>query len=489
MTVQQLTGLPKRLGLTGSDLLLWAIIVIFSVLIWWPSRYMPYFWDSSGFVINTARDTYLSKFSNIVSAHTDFAHPPLFTMALALFWTLFAESRLISHILMFPFLPILAISTYHFIKTYTRPPYAALGAALMALTPVALAEYVNIYIDLPSAAMAALSLLLYRTKHFNWGIICFTAAVMIKLPVLVLLPFLILTQTSLKQRFITGLVPIATVIIWLTFHYFQTGWLLIIPGRQVISIIDNPGTIISNLLVTLQVISVEQGRFTWLAIIVLALLICLKKPTDLLRIVRPYAPLLAASLTTIAFFIYAGEVAARYVLFFLPVLLTITMLSLSKLQRTLKLSQIGIAFIALILFSVQINYWRDNPTPTEGADFFPPDNLSIVDYVQSFREMTTTIEMLYPEATVYGGFPENVMLKEPYQGYVSKIISFFPCEQYQTTTPLPQIIVIHPYAPSQINCHQLLQQVENTHLAGFETNGKWVELYQVNQPPVSDTDQ
>lgn len=477
-----LTGLPNRLGLTGTDLIIWGFALIFSFLLWWPARYMPYYWDSSGFIINTARDTYLSQFKTIVSAHTDFAHPPLFTMLLALFWTLFSESRLVSHLLMFPFLPLFIIATYHLLKTVVTRPYAALGAVLIAFSPEALAEYVNIYIDLPSAALVTAALYFYRSKRFGWGMASFLSAILIKLPVLTLLPLLILSHTSAKKKVITALIPLSIVIAWTLFHYQQTGWFLIIPGREINSALSNPQLLISNLLVTLQVIFIEQARFTWLVIIGSALIISSKNRSALVNTVRRHLPMLAASVTVIAFFVYAGEVAPRYILFFLPIVVAATMISLSKIQRTYNLSQLSITVIALILLSFQINYWRDDPTPTKGADFFPPDNLSIVDYVRSFREMTTTIQMLYPDSTVYGGFPENVMLTQPYQGYVSQPIEFFPCDQFQSESATTQLIVIHPYAPSQIACHQLLQMVDNSHISGFETNGKWVELYQINQP-------
>jgi hypothetical protein len=87
-------------------------IVAGALAAWWPIRRLPYSWDGAGFVVEAARDLGASHLWPLVVAHSDFAHPPLFPLLLALAWKVLGPSLVVSHALVLPFFALLLAATY-----------------------------------------------------------------------------------------------------------------------------------------------------------------------------------------------------------------------------------------------------------------------------------------------------------------------------------------------------------------------------------------
>ncbi len=95
-----------------ADLIVAFAIFAYALIMWWPTKNLPYHWDSAGFVINSAKHLFETNFQPLVNPSLAYAHPPLITATLALMWKLFGQSPLISHLVTFPFLPTLMMGVY-----------------------------------------------------------------------------------------------------------------------------------------------------------------------------------------------------------------------------------------------------------------------------------------------------------------------------------------------------------------------------------------
>src|SRR5580658_1299726 len=95
-----------------TDRVTYGAIVAYSLAVWWPTRALPYYWDTATFVVNGARDLRATGFDPLVVAHSDFAHPPLFVALVALAWSALGDSRVVAHALTLPALPAAMAATY-----------------------------------------------------------------------------------------------------------------------------------------------------------------------------------------------------------------------------------------------------------------------------------------------------------------------------------------------------------------------------------------
>jgi len=414
----------------------------------------------------------------LISLEQGYAHPTLFPVMLALLWKVFGPYPVIGHYLTLPFLPILLISAYFYLKSKTDQIMGLLGSILLGFTPVILAEYVNVYTDLPMAALVALSLLFWSKRKYAGWAIAFAAAILIKIPALAIAPYFFLEAVTRKNKqdsIKAGIVPIVTSAVWFIYHFISTGWWF----KQTVS--NAPLAIASNssqaLLQVFQIVAsllLGQGRWatTLLAVLGIILLVLKKqmRKSDLIEL----TPLITAA----CIFAATGEFGFRYAifvyLFYYSFVATIMYKVVTQYQ--------GIRNITYALLIGVILYFGSLWHPAEKAltqsQFNPPNDLGIIDYLQVFRWLTTYIQVNdSPNTYFYGGFPENISLLEPKMGYVSKPANFLPCDAYSYNPNQKQIIIFHPFSPTNFSCYNLIQQNKWQAFTGKEVNGKWVDLF------------
>lgn len=92
------------------------LIVLIAFIFWFPTKTTPYWWDSAGYVVHTARYHKKEGFTSLLRPpnppFSDFAHPPLFVFTLGLVWKSFGDSLLISHLFYLIFIFLALIFTY-----------------------------------------------------------------------------------------------------------------------------------------------------------------------------------------------------------------------------------------------------------------------------------------------------------------------------------------------------------------------------------------
>jgi 4-amino-4-deoxy-L-arabinose transferase-like glycosyltransferase len=474
----------QNIFLRNFDLVAVFILITYSLIVWWPTRLLPYHWDSAGYIINAAKDFTAKNFSTLIpDVGLEFAHPPLFTIGLAIIWKVFGESILVSHLTEFIFLPILLISTYFIGKRFLSSGISLLAAILVGLTPVVVAEYGLIYIDLPVAALVTLGLCLWmREKYLLAGLVV-SMATMIKIPAILILGIFGLDifkekKVKLKQswKFYLGLfLPLVFLTGWLVYHYNARGWLLIHPNRLGQKAKYDSG-LFSNLVFVGNVFFISQGKWIlamsgFIATFYLYLKDGIKKAFNF-----PVIQLVSVFVLGTVFYAYMGEFGLRYGIFMLPAfVLSVLYFINSAFGKHSNLTWLcGIIFSLFLLFN-----WHPKIPPTSKYEYRPSEDLSYQDIIKIGREAAAYIQANYPSAVVYGSFPEGYQVTQPYQGYVSKTFEFYECKDFKFDPDKTQVVYVHPYSPFQMYCRLLLEQIPVRPLKHIESNGKWLELYKV----------
>jgi hypothetical protein len=472
------------------DLCVVITAILFSVIVWMPTRYLPYHWDGAGFFNNAVEDLLNNNFNPLITTNSDFAHPPLLAGLFALTFAVLERSMYIAHLLMFPFLPILIISSYYFAKKLTSPVGGIVVAFLVASTPVILAEYGIVYIDLPAAtfSMIALALFAYRKNLSSmWAL---TASVLTKFTAVLTFPlylsyFLLDPKHSIKKRLkhcALLLIPTTFLFIFLIYHFQVTGWFLTIPTRE----FNQPTTLINfrdSILNIASSMFLSQGRWslTLLAIgfsIYAAFKHTLKSIFSSLFVV----PLIITLFISLIFFSLTQEFALRYGIFLYPLFYTLVILVIHNISVRLwpKNTDLILSIVGFVSIGLFVVSWHPGKTTDVQYEFSPPSDLSYQDVITVFRQAAIFLQIKHPDSKLYGAFPENVYTTQTHQGYVSDELDFSLCDQFDLQPQREQIIFIHPYSPYQIVCRQLLDKVQASPLQRFEQGGSWVELYLVS---------
>ncbi len=481
----------KFLGLTS------LAIFLYSFVVWWPTRLLPYHWDSAGFFINAAKDLQTTHFLPWVAGHSDFAHPPLLMTYIALGWNLISESLLTSHLLMLVFLPLLMMATFLIAQRFISP-WLALGIAfLTGFTPYILAEVGTIYIDLPVGALstAGLAAIIY---HKKWpGIILFTASVLVKESALLILPaaayaywswnFSVnkrITRSQLLRKGWGLLIPVAVYLLWLTYHYQVTGWWLVRPGRPT-RMIGSFYDLINNLGTIVEPFAFYQGR--WFLTLLAAssvgyLFFNVRKILTQNR--APLIFLLVWLLPGLVSFSVSGEFGLRYGILLAPayLILSVYLVNLFVENFSVKFSVLITSVLIIISLVLYHLSWYPPNQPTDSYEFSPSSDLSYQDMISIGQQAALYLTINFPQAQIYGAFPENLQLTQPYQGYVDQPLDFHKCPEFKLQKDKTQIIYIHPYSPEQLPCLTIIKSLPVKLLKRFESRSKWLELYLVWTP-------
>lgn len=222
---------------------------------------------------------------------------------------------------------------------------------------------------------------------------------------------------------------------------------------------------------------IRQYRFVLTGLSCLSLLyLYFKNPHRLKKLFSHNVLLL---LITCALFLVAyaftGEFIPRYAIAIIPAY-TVFCIYWTTLIFSKQISWLLITVICVLFYTS----WHPRLPPTQAFEFRINEDLSYQDHITLGRQAAKILETYYPEAIIYGGFPQRYQLTEPWQGYVTHPLNFKECSDYTLVAKPYTLIYIHPYHYSQIACHALLSQLSTTLVKEFLVNGKWARLYIVN---------
>jgi hypothetical protein len=457
-----------------ADLAMGAVCLAYGLVQWWPTRRLPYHWDSASFVIREARDFAANGFLPWVT-RTDvgFAHPPTLPTLVALVWRTLGDDRLWTHLLMLPVLPALMFATYVLGRRVGGLVVGICSAAIVGVLPVALAEYGVIYMDLPEAALSTLAIAAWMSGRPRACAVALTMAVLCKLTAAVV-GVVVVVDALVRRRpvrdYLIVVIPVAaTVLVWLGYHRWATGWWLIAPGRQSLTPADANELVLAFRYVASEM-WLNQGRWT------LALSIPVAATVAWIRsrgVGLPGALGLAlGQVAAVSFFAIMGELLTRYLLPFLPMLVV---LACALVARAAGQTVVGIW--TAIMVTAQVLAWHPAPPPRTVFEMRPPPDLRYRDYVELGVQLATFLRAEHPNALVYGAVPEEYQLAEPWQGYVDEPIRFHGCAEFQWRDE-EQLIVEHTHSKPQQICRMLLERIPAVRLVHeFDAGGTSLRLW------------
>jgi hypothetical protein len=462
-----------------------ACIGAYCLAVWWPTRDLPYHWDSATFVIDAARDLRASGFHPLIATHSDFAHPPLFVALVALAWTLLGESRAVAHALVLPALPAAMLATYRLGVKVSDRAVGAAAAFLFGGVAVVLAEVGQVYMDLPVAALLAWGLLAWMSDRRAWASALFSAAALMKIPAPLTVPgalMLVLAASPGRRRdvrsWVALAVPFAVDALWLAYHAAVTGWVLWRPGRTVAAphgILDR----VEALATVVQWLLLGQCRWVVLVSAVLA--------AGLLRMKAVRSPglpeisiLIAPIVLGILLFATVGEFGLRYGIYLLPPYFVACLATVRGSLGRYGGLLLGLGSAAL--FAAFATTWHPKAERTASYVFRPDENLAYLDMITIGRKSAHWLETRHGDAEIYGAGPEAYELAEPWQGYVTRPLKFDECIHFEPHAGVEQLVVIHGYHPQQPLCRRIVEATAAVALTRFESNGKWLEVYRVPSP-------
>lgn len=489
------------------------LIIAYCIFVWWPTKTLPYHWDSAGFVINAANKFYTQGLIPWIAEYSDFAHPPLFMTLLSITWTTFGQKIIVSHILMFLFLPIIMISTYLigkkiFLYKENEPSLhievLSLGAAFLTGTaPFILAEYGMIYIDLPTAALITASFAFGLYKRWGAAVVLMIFAALIKETALVALPsfvFLGLSESisinkkkslvvrlnflkdfNFLKRILLLISPFLVWAVWILYHYFETGWWILRPGRtsQDLSAFS---ILISSFFISWKMFFL-QGRWIVSTLAILSAVILFFKNREILkdRILVSFYILIISS---VVFFSIFGEFTFRYASFVIPFFFLLSTKLIYEAVKTFnKRADLIVATIAIVIgLGLSILSWSPKYGFTKVYEFGAPIDLNYMDMIKIGEESSGFLSDNFSTAQIYGAFPESYQLTQPYQGYVGKPLLFKSCKEFKHEDNKTIILVIHPYDPGQLDCQIITSIYSLKELKRFKSGDKQLRLYQVLKP-------
>ncbi len=360
--------------------------------------------------------------------------------------------------------------------------FGLLSALIVGAIPVVLSEYGVIYVDLPAAAFSITAIAAWLHKRYFIGALIFSLAVITKIPSISLWPVfalaLYLDKDARKswQNYLYLVLPIAILGVWLGYHYSVKKWLFIRPDVMEMYQQRSLSIFTERMYYIFQLLFVRQNRWILLIGMLGSLGYLWQKKRLIPTITTPIIILLATVAFGGGFYLFSPELGSRYVM--APIVAFI-ILALFLLQKSFVNTTYFIGFY-LLSIALFISAWHPHIKPTEVYEYAPPDNMAYQDIIKIGQQSARFLELSYSEAKIYGDWPENYQLLQPYQGYVSQALNFDSCKNFTLEMDKTQIVYVHPYSPAQQLCRRLMDLVAMKPLNRFESNGKWLELYMID---------
>lgn len=479
-----------------------AILVLVVLFFWWPTKNLPYWWDSAGFIIHGARYYLENNFSSLLlpsdSSITAFAHPPLFVLGLALAWKILGESILVAHIYYLFFVLLAAIFAYFLAKELMGvdslfSSLAGLGAVLLLFfTPVFFAQIGIIYVEIPAAAFALITVFLFLRKKRFWYFLCGTLTLFLKETAVVVIMAVLASLTigfliefwqkkKLKIRIVLKELffyasPLLPLALWFILHKILTGWMFVMPYYQQ-GLIERAFSL-AKFAGPLRFFFWDQGRFLVSLFILGCLVFCVFKK-DQRGVFQKKEFFLLIFIIGFSIFTFGVlDFLHRYLVFSLSFFYLLFIFCLNQAFKNRPAAEKITILGALVLISLTVFSLNWDKRRAFMAWNFPPieENLEYRDLIKVGGQAAGFLERYYPEAEIWTSFPLNYMLGEPFQGYVSKPLKVHGCPDYQPGQSV-DLVVFHVFSPTSQDCLKLVYDLNLRLLTPFEVNGKWVQIF------------
>jgi hypothetical protein len=479
-------------------LILFPLSLLLLFAFWFPTRNLPYWWDSAGLIIQGAEVIFKH---NLTIFDPDlplvYGHSPLFPYLVAVSWKLFGQSLLTSHLINLLFAALLVVYTYLLSRQIVKDPVkgnivAFLASTLLLFTPVYYAQLGIVYLEIPATVMALAAVYYFFKKNYIALVVVSTLLLYFKevdgFVLLVLLGYfwvkesLVATQMNKKidkknmiRKTVLFLIPFALVMIWFVYRKIHTGGFLV-PANFVGA---GPQVITPEQIgMVFKFVFFDQWR-------VLVTLLSLFLIEETLVKHQFHSFVLKGEVVVItiipiitAFYFGLLEFLSRYIIVGLPFLyISFAYLLVIYLHTwNFKKQAVAIASVMLVLSIAFYSQWNLHRHITTW--YYPPleDNLEYQDVIAVGQAVSQYLEKHFPDSKIITSFPSTYMFAEPYQGYVKKPLISKACARLKKNE-MPDIIVFHPFSPVSQNCLYDITLFNFKPYRNFEKNGKFMSIY------------
>jgi 4-amino-4-deoxy-L-arabinose transferase-like glycosyltransferase len=456
-----------------------AAFVAYGIVMWWPTRNLPYFWDAAGLVVPAAREMLTHGFFPLVlGGHAYYAHPPLFVVLLALAWRIFGESRVVAHALILPFLPMAMRATYGIGARLHDRLLGFAAAVLFGATAVTLCELGQIYFDLPVAAVAACALLAWVSERPLLAGFVFAIAAWMKVPAATL-PLGLAGALAIDRarrcdlrRWVGLAIPLAATVVWFVYHHHVTGW-WIAAATKPMWVPSGMSAIAHRAVVFPRIVFLERYRVFLVALAAVGAVVHWRKRKPLPG--RELAVLAACIAAPMTLFI-ASTFLTRYALLLFPAEFLFALL----LARRAFSTRVFVLCTSALLAAF-ITTWHPKIPLTSAYELTPREDFSYLDMIWIGERASAYLESKHADAEIFGGFLEWYELSDPRNGYVSRALDLRGCDRFSPTTA-EQLVILNAYSPEEKLCHVVTEKTGARPVTRFQSNGKWLEIWRVPPP-------
>lgn len=210
--------------------------IVFYTIVAICSVNIPFFWDTI-LTSSVAQWFYNNGIQDgIAPIIWDAGHPTFFQLYLALAWKIFGKSLIVSHLSMLPFLWLMVICFIYLLQKITLSNTARiLGLVLFLLHPYILTQSTLVSYDILQIGFFLLTIIgIIDNKRWIlvvglWGLsACSVRGQLIAM--ICLGTYLLIYIKHWKQFLPVTLLSIAPIIVWHTYHYSVTGWMISTPS-------------------------------------------------------------------------------------------------------------------------------------------------------------------------------------------------------------------------------------------------------------------
>ena len=431
-----------------------------------PLLRLPYFWDEAGYYVPAALDLWhhglLIPKSTLASGHT-----PLVTAYLALAWSAFGYSSLITRGAMVLIAAATVLTTYHLGRTVLGDrlharEVAIWSAVVLALMPLIFAQSSLVHLDLAVALFTALAVGALLRERWTWFAVTASLAVLCKETAIVLVVVAILfvwreareKYSAFHRRTWLALVsPVLVLGAWGFYYYHRTGYWTGNPEYLKYNLYSTLSSVRIVLSLVRRLYEISIAGFNWL--LALAALVGAwwtqkkrsRKPStttegavsSTLASTKGHAPGTGQPLER-RFLLLTGLLAAAYILmlsvvggavlprYLLPLFPPLVVLAISFVWRLPKPAARACCLIAAVCF---VGSWFINPPYP-----FPfEDNLAYSDFVLLHQRAARYLAAEYgaqfkPSARILTAWPASDELARPELGYVLRPLHVVPVDGF-----------------------------------------------------------
>lgn len=207
----------------------------------------PFFWDTIQLASKHATNFYTGGFSGIILPNEiDSGHFPALGIYIAIIWTIFGRTLLVSHLVMLPFVIGIAYQGLRLTRTLFRNKWYPAAALILMIDPTLLAQSTLISPDVLLVFFFLLAVNSILERKRVYFIISLAALTLVSLRGMMCVAGLFISEvvmdairtkeetgsltfgfmySSVKRKILPYLPAAVIAITFLSWHYYRTGWI------------------------------------------------------------------------------------------------------------------------------------------------------------------------------------------------------------------------------------------------------------------------